>query len=68
MNQGAEDAQGRESRRNAKCAGLHVLVSVGALLYFSLLIKAVDGLLQAGIEGLCYMKRRGNFSGLQHKM
>lgn len=56
--------KGRESRRNAKCAGLHLLVSVGALLYFFLLIKAVVSLLQAGIEGLCYMKRRVNFSGL----
>lgn len=64
MKEGAEGAQGRESRRNAKCVGLRVLVSVGALLYFFLLIKADVGLLQAGIEGLCCMKRRVNFSGL----
>lgn len=64
VKQGAEGAQGRQNRRNAKCAVLLVLVSEGALLYFSLLIKAVVGLLQAEIEGLCYMKRRVNFSGL----
>lgn len=45
MKQGAEGAQGKESQRNVKCAGLHVLLSVGALLYFSLLIQEENQLL-----------------------
>lgn len=52
VKRGAEGPQGRKSRRNAVCAGLHALVSVGALLYLVSLVKAAVGLLQAGTEGL----------------